>query len=203
MLEFSKEKNVTHLEKRKEFQEMAFSHMDSLYNTALRMTRNEVDAEDLMQDVYVRAYRFFDKFQRGTNFKAWIFKILTNTFINQYRKKINQPYLVEFEKVKYSYNEDDKGDDLLNRVIEKFDSSNYDMLFDDEIKRALEQLSGDFRMVVILADIESFSYKEIAKIIGCPMGTVMSRLSRGRRQLQIYLREYAIRGGFISRSKQA
>ncbi len=203
MLEFSKEKNVTHLEKRKEFQEMAFSHMDSLYNTALRMTRNEVDAEDLMQDVYVRAYRFFDKFQRGTNFKAWIFKILTNTFINQYRKKINQPYLVEFEKVKYSYNEDDKGDDLLNRVIEKFDSSNYDMLFDDEIKRALEQLSHDFRMVVILADLESFSYKEIAKIIGCPMGTVMSRLSRGRRQLQIYLREYAIRGGFISKNNEA
>lgn len=203
MLEFSKEKNVTHLEKRKEFQEMAFSHMDSLYNTALRMTRNEVDAEDLMQDVYVRAYRFFDKFQRGTNFKAWIFKILTNTFINQYRKKINQPYLVEFEKVKYSYNEDDKGDDLLNRVIEKFDSSNYDMLFDDEIKRALEQLSHDFSMVVILADLESFSYKEIAKIIGCPMGTVMSRLSRGRRQLQIYLREYAIRGGFISKNNEA
>jgi len=203
MLEFSKEKNATPLEKRKEFQEMAFSHMDSLYNTALRMTRNEVDAEDLMQDVYVRAYRFFDKFQRGTNFKAWIFKILTNTFINQYRKKINQPYLVEFEKVKYSYNEDDKGDDLLNRVIEKFDSSNYDMLFDDEIKRALEQLSHDFRMVVILADLESFSYKEIAKIIGCPMGTVMSRLSRGRRQLQIYLREYAIRGGFISKNNEA
>ena len=203
MLEFAKEKNASPLEKRKEFQEMAFSHMDSLYNTALRMTKNEVDAEDLMQDVYVRAYRFFDKFQRGTNFKAWIFKILTNTFINQYRKKINQPYLVEFEKVKYSYNEDDRGEDLLNRVIEKFDSSNYDMLFDDEIKRALEQLSGDFRMVVILADIESFSYKEIAKIIGCPMGTVMSRLSRGRRQLQIYLREYAIRGGFISRSNEA
>ena len=203
MLEFSKEKNVTLLEKRKEFQEMAFSHMDSRYNTALRMTRNEVDAEDLMQDVYVRAYRFFDKFQRGTNFKAWIFKILTNTFINQYRKKINQPYLVEFEKVKYSYNEDDKGDDLLNRVIEKFDSSNYHMLFDDEIKRALEQLSHDFRMVVILADLESFSYKEIAKIIGCPMGTVMSRLSRGRRQLQIYLREYAIRGGFISKNNEA
>ena len=203
MLEFAKEKNASPLEKRKEFQEMAFSHMDSLYNTALRMTRNEVDAEDLMQDVYVRAYRFFEKFQRGTNFKAWIFKILTNTFINQYRKKINQPYLVEFEKVKYSYNEDDAGEDSLNRVIEKFDSSNYDMLFDDEIKRALEQLSGDFRMVVILADIESFSYKEIAKIIGCPMGTVMSRLSRGRRQLQIYLREYAIRGGFISRSKEA
>ena len=203
MLEFAKEKNASTLEKRNEFQEMAFSHMDSLYNTALRMTRNEVDAEDLMQDVYVRAYRFFDKFQRGTNFKAWIFKILTNTFINQYRKKINQPYLVEFEKVKYSYNEDDRGEDLLNRVIEKFDSSNYAMLFDDEIKRALEQLSGDFRMVVILADIESFSYKEIAKIIGCPMGTVMSRLSRGRRQLQIYLREYAIRGGFISRGKEA
>ena len=203
MLEFAKEKNASPLEKRKEFQEMAFSHMDSLYNTALRMTRNEVDAEDLMQDVYVRAYRFFDKFQRGTNFKAWIFKILTNTFINQYRKKINQPYLIEFEKVKYSYNEDDSGEDSLNRVIEKFGASNYDMLFDDEIKRALEQLSGDFRMVVILADIESFSYKEIAKIIGCPMGTVMSRLSRGRRQLQIYLREYAIRGGFISGSKEA
>ncbi|MCG8605650.1 sigma-70 family RNA polymerase sigma factor [bacterium] len=200
MLEFSKDTNPSVLEKRREFQEVAFEHMDSLYNTALRMTKNEVDAQDLVQDVYVRAYRFFDKFKRGTNFKAWIFKILTNTFINQYRKKTSQPYHIEFDKVQHNY-EGDKVGDSFEQLVDSLDD-NYDMLFDDEIKRALQALSDDFRMVVILADIESFSYKEIARIIGCPIGTVMSRLSRGRRQLQNGLREYAIRGGFIPKERK-
>ncbi len=183
--------------KQEEFAALSFKHMDSLYNTALRLTRNQVDAEDLVQDVYVRAYRFFHKFQRDTNFRAWIFKILTNTFINHYRKKISQPRKVELEKVSFAITDGKK--DIDTGIIERFDDNAYDSLFDDEISTALERLSDEFRIVILLADIECFSYKEIARIVGCPLGTVMSRLSRGRKQLQVHLREYAIRGGYISK----
>lgn len=183
--------------RQKEFRDLAFGHMDSLYNTALRMTRNELDAEDLVQDVYVRAYRFFHKFKQDTNFKAWIFKILTNTYINQYRKKINQPRQVDLDKIKHTYA--DKRKDVHSTVVERFDAVRYENLFDDEIREALQRLPEEFRIVVLLADIESFSYKEIAKIVGCPLGTVMSRLSRGRKHLQGYLKEYATKGGFIAK----
>jgi len=192
--------NEDSIHKKKEFQELAFVHMDSLYNTALRMTRNELDAEDLVQDVYVRAYRFFHKFRRDTNFKAWIFKILTNTYINQYRKKQNQPRQVDLEKVQNTYVE--RSLDKENDVIEGFREKNYDSLFDDDIRAALEQLPDEFRLVVLLADVEAFSYKEIAKVVGCPLGTVMSRLSRGRKQLQNHLKEYAVRGGFTDKERK-
>jgi len=179
-----------------EFQALAFEHVDSLYNTAVRMTKNALDAEDLLQDVYLRAFRFFHRFERGTNFKAWIFKILTNTYINQYRKKINQPYHVDLEKIKYNYDDKEETAQTSAQESERLD---YETLFDDEIKSALQQIPDEFRVVVLLADVESFSYKEVAKIIGCPIGTVMSRLSRGRKQLQNYLREYATKGGFINK----
>ncbi|TDI86656.1 MAG: sigma-70 family RNA polymerase sigma factor [Caldithrix sp.] len=179
-----------------EFQELAFMHVDSLYSTALRMTKNDFDAEDLIQDVYLRAFRFFHRFEKGTNFKAWIFKILTNTYINQYRKKINKPYHVDLEKVKYSYDDKEATTQTSAQECERLD---YETLFDDEIKNALQRIPDEFRVVVLLADVESFSYKEVAKIVGCPIGTVMSRLSRGRKQLQNNLREYATKGGFISK----
>jgi len=179
-----------------EFQALAFEHVDSLYNTAVRMTKNALDAEDLLQDVYLRAFRFFHRFERGTNFKAWIFKILTNTYINQYRKKINKPYQVDLEKIKYNYDDKEATAQTSAQESERLD---YETLFDDEIKSALQQIPHEFRVVVLLADVESFSYKEVAKIIGCPIGTVMSRLSRGRKQLQNYLREYATKGGFINK----
>ncbi len=179
-----------------EFQALAFEHVDSLYNTAVRMTKNALDAEDLLQDVYLRAFRFFHRFERGTNFKAWIFKILTNTYINQYRKKINKPYHVDLEKIKYNYDGKEATAQTSAQESERLD---YETLFDDEIKNALQQIPDEFRVVVLLADVESFSYKEVAKIIGCPIGTVMSRLSRGRKQLQNYLREYARKGGFINK----
>ncbi len=189
--------NQDSVHKRREFEMLAYVHMDSLYNTALRMTRNALDAEDLVQDVYVRAYRFFHKFKRDTNFKAWIFKILTNTYINQYRKKQNQPRQVEIEKIEHSYVE--KGLDTHDHFIEGFREINYESLFDDHIRMALDQLAEEFRLVVLLADVEAFSYKEIAKLVGCPLGTVMSRLSRGRKQLQVHLKDYASRGGYINR----
>ncbi len=202
MLEYSEEEFHSHEQNIRDFEELTFSLMNSLYNTALRMTRNELDAEDLVQDVYVRAFRFFHKFKRETNFKAWIFKILTNTYINQYRKKQNQPHKVELDKINYGQIRQEKtlNQDVHNKVIEKFDNINYSSLFDDEIINALDMLSEEFRFVIMLADVESFSYKEIATIMGCPVGTVMSRLSRGRKQLQSLLREYAVKEGFIGKS---
>lgn len=197
MLNSSANTTEDFVSQQKEFKDLTFLHMDSLYNTALRMTRNQLDAEDLVQDVYVRAYRFFHKFKRDTNFKAWIFKILTNTYINQYRKKLNQPRQVDIDKIEYTYFE--KRIDTHNAVIERFDEVSYDSLFDDEIRDALQKLPDEFRIVVLLADIESFSYKEIAAIVECPLGTVMSRLSRGRKHLQSYLRDYAMKGGFITK----
>ena len=180
------------------FEDIAFQYMDSLYSTALRFTRNTEEAEDLVQDTYLRAYRFFDKFQTGTNFKAWIFKILTNTFINKYRKKARTPQQVQLDKVAYGLENEESPE----RVAEwsGYDEEKYKELFDDDITVALSQLSEEFRMVVLLADIEGFSYKEIAEIIGRPSGTVMSRLFRGRRMLQRILEKYARREGYIKQS---
>jgi RNA polymerase sigma-70 factor (ECF subfamily) len=186
-------------ERRRKFEALAFPHMDALYGTALRMTRRPLDAEDLVQDVFLRAYRFFDKFEEGTNFKAWIFKILTNTFINRYRKKVREPQQTEFERVEYFYTEAVKERD--DKYETRYDEQRYADLFGDEVNAALGKLSYDFRAVVILCDIEGFSYKEIAKIIGAPIGTVMSRLSRARQQLQTYLRDYAQREGIVKKSR--
>lgn len=185
-------------EQKNQFEEIAFIYMDSLYSTALRLTRNTEEAEDLVQDTYLRAYRFFDKFQIGTNFKAWIFKILTNTFINKYRKMVRTPQQVQLEKVEFGLENEDKGDAV---EWSGFDEANYEELFDDDIKSALSQLSEEFRMVILLADVESFSYKEIAEIIDRPIGTVMSRLFRGRKMLQKVLEKYARREGYIRTEK--
>jgi len=182
-------------EQKRKFEDIAFEFMDSLYSTALRMTRNTAEAEDLVQDTYLRAYRFFDKFEEGTNFKAWIFKILTNTFINKYRKKIRTPQQVQLEKVEFGLESED--DQQAVKEWEGFDEANYEELFDDDIKAALLQLSEEFRMVILLADVEGFAYKEIADIIDRPIGTVMSRLFRGRRMLQKVLEKYARQEGFI------
>ncbi len=187
-------------EQKKRFEEIAFEYMDSLYSTALRMTRNTAEAEDLVQDTYLRAYRFFGKFEEGTNFKAWIFKILTNTFINKYRKKIRTPQQVQLDKVEFGLESEDEQKAI--KEWDGFDESNYEELFDDDIKAALAQLSDEFRMVILLADVEGFAYKEIADIIDRPIGTVMSRLFRGRRMLQKVLEKYAHNEGYI-RSKKA
>lgn len=184
-------------QKRKAFEKLAFEHMDALYSTALRMTRNELDAEDLVQDVYLRAFRFFDKFEQGTNFKAWIFKILTNSFINRYRQRVREPRKVDFEKVEFFYGDESKSRD--EKFETHYDEKLYRELFEDDIRDALDKLSYDFRTVVVLCDVEGFSYKEIADIIGKPIGTVMSRLSRARQQLQKHLAEFAKREGYIKK----
>ncbi|MDZ7725197.1 MAG: sigma-70 family RNA polymerase sigma factor [candidate division KSB1 bacterium] len=181
-------------QQRQEFENVALEHMDSLYSTALRYTHNVQEAEDLVQDTYMRAYRFFDKYQKGTNFRAWIFRIMTNTFINKYRKKKRQPQKVELDKVAFSIKQKDEQKKLGQWY--KYDESRYDGYFDDEVSKALSKLSDYFRIVVLLADVEGFTYKEIAKIIDRPNGTVMSRLFRGRRILKNMLSDYAKDEGY-------
>ncbi len=186
-------------ESKKYFEKIAFEYMDSLYSTALRLTRNAMEAEDLVQDTYLRAYRFFDKFEPGSNFKAWIFKILTNTFINKYRKKMRTPQQVQLEKVDFGIESEEEFQEPTE--WQGYDEKNYSEFFDDDIKAALSELSPEFRMVILLADVEEFSYKEIAEMINRPIGTVMSRLFRGRQMLQKILQKYAREEGYIKSSQ--
>ncbi len=174
---------------RREFEQLALEHVDPLFSAALRLTRNERDAEDLVQDTFLRAYRFFDKFERGTNIKAWLFKILTNTFINRYRRKVKERAVVEGSERETVH------DRFMSRDATDFAANPEQYLFDrllsDEGLRSIDELPVDFRRVVILADLQEFSYKEIAEILECPVGTVMSRLYRGRKLLQKSLSGYA------------
>jgi RNA polymerase sigma-70 factor (ECF subfamily) len=184
------------------FADQAMEFMGPLYSAALRMTRNAADAEDLVQETYLRAYRGFGGFEQGTNLKAWLYRILTNTYINSYRAKKRRPEESDLEDVEdlYLYRR------LSSADVEKLGRSAEDELFDlftdDEVKAALESLPEQFRMAVLLADIEGFSYKEIADILDIPIGTVMSRLHRGRRGLQKRLWEFATREGLISQGAE-
>lgn len=174
---------------RREFEQLALEHVDPLFSAALRLTKNERDAEDLVQDTFLRAFRFFDKFERGTNIKAWLFKILTNTFINRYRRKVKERTVVEGSERETVH------DRFMSRDATDYAANPEQYLFDrllsDEVLRSIDELPVDFRLVVILADLQEFSYKEIAEILECPVGTVMSRLYRGRKLLQKSLSEYA------------
>ena len=165
--------------RREKFEDLAYPHMDALYNAALRLTRNALDAEDLVQEVFLRAYRFFHQFEAGTNFKAWIFKILTNTFINHYRKKARTPQQVELDKIQPFY---PAARDEQSEAAVTGDLASYHKFFGDEINQALQQLSEDFRLVVILSDLEEFSYKEIAAMLDIPLGTLMTLMSRALAQ---------------------
>ena len=178
-----------------EFEALALPYLDQLYSAALRLTKNEKDAEDLVQDAFMRAYRFFDKFERGTNMKAWLFKILTNTFINRYRRNVKERSIVDGSE------RDTVNERFISREATEYAENPehyfFERLLSDDILRAIDQLPIDFRMVVILADLQEFSYREIAEIIGCPVGTVMSRLFRGRKLLQKTLRQHAIDCGVL------
>src|SRR3954462_10128358 len=180
--------------RRDSFEGQTMAHLDSLYATGLRMTRDPRDAEDLVQDTMLTAYRFFHRFEPGTNCKAWLFKILTNTFINKYRKKVREREVrdvIDQEETPSLMSEDVA---VASRDPE---GSLVGNLLSDDVKRALETVPHDYRMAVVLCDLEEFSYKEIADIMDCPVGTVMSRLHRGRRLLQKQLRGYAIEQGII------
>ncbi|MBD3224408.1 MAG: sigma-70 family RNA polymerase sigma factor [Caldithrix sp.] len=183
-------------QRQKEFSELVEPHLSSLYSTALRMTHNQNDAEDLVQDTLYKAFRALDQFQRNTNFRAWVFRILVNTFITGYRKAVKQPQKVSYDDLEefFLYKKLDDTVSLQESSKEDF----LDNFFDDDVKGALDSLPYQFRLVVLLCDVEGFSYNEISKIIDAPLGTVMSRLYRGRRLLQRSLWNYAKKRGYVT-----
>jgi RNA polymerase sigma-70 factor (ECF subfamily) len=179
------------------FADLAMEHMDSLYAGALRMTRNPADAEDLVQETYLKAYRGFEGFEEGTNLKAWLYRILTNTFINRYRQQKRRPEETDLADVEDFYLYRRLGGIDEARISKSAEDTLLELFTDDEVKDALESLPETFRMAVLLADVEGFAYKEIAEILDIPIGTVMSRLHRGRKALQKRLYEFAVDRGLV------
>src|SRR5690242_10882650 len=179
------------------FADQAMEHMSSLYTAALRMTRNPADAEDLVQETYLKAYRAFGSFQEGTNLKAWLYRILTNTYINSYRAKKRRPEQSDIEDVEDLYLYRRLGGLEAARAGQSAEEEVLEHITDAEVKEALESLPEQFRMAVLLADVEGFAYKEIAEILDIPIGTVMSRLHRGRRGLQRALYEFGVDRGLV------
>jgi RNA polymerase sigma-70 factor (ECF subfamily) len=183
------------------FAEQAMPLMDSLYGAALRMTRNPADAEDLVQETYLKAYRGFGGFTEGTNLKAWLYRILTNTYINRYRAQKRRPDETELDEVEDLYLYRRLGGLEAAEAGRSAEDELLDHLTDSEVKEAIEALPEQFRLAVLLADVEGFSYKEIAEILDVPIGTVMSRLHRGRKSLQKQLYEYARERGLVGRGE--
>jgi RNA polymerase sigma-70 factor (ECF subfamily) len=177
---------------RARFSELAMEHMSSLYSAALRMTRNPADAEDLVQETYLKAYRAFGSFTEGTNLKAWLYKILTNTYINAYRARRRRPEQTELDEVEDLYLYRRLGGLEAAAAGRSAEEEVLDHFTEGEVKEAVESLPETFRMAVLLADVEGFSYKEIADILGIPIGTVMSRLHRGRKALQKALHDFGM-----------
>lgn len=180
---------------RREFEREALEHLDVMYATALRLTRSGNDADDLVQDSLLRAYRFWERFEAGTNLKAWLLKILTNTFINRYRRTRRERDLIEGSQAATA------GEGMMSRsamraLTQPGDAAQRRLLA-REIEKALDELPEDYRMMVVLADVEELSYREIAEVIGCPIGTVMSRLHRARKLMQQRLVGQAVDLGII------
>jgi RNA polymerase sigma-70 factor (ECF subfamily) len=184
------------------FEELTLPHLSALYNLALNLTRDPADAEDLLQETYFRAYRFFDQYRPGTNVRAWLFKILRNGFINRYRRARREPEEVDFSKVESAFESivervaggragGDPESDLMARSL------------DEPINAAMRALPSEYRVVLLLAVVEGFTYREIAAVLDCPIGTVMSRLHRARRFLQVRLLEYARRRGLPGAQRKA
>jgi RNA polymerase sigma-70 factor, ECF subfamily len=180
------------IRKQQDFNEEIIPHLDALYNFGLRLTSDPNDAEDLVQDTIVKAYRFFSSYEKGTNAKAWLFRILKNSYINNYRKNSKKPQEVDYDEVATFYEtiraERTETSDLEDKMFRE--------LIDDDLTRALDSIPEDFRTVVLLCDVEDFTYEEIANMLDVPIGTIRSRLHRGRNLLKVQLMEYASRRGY-------
>jgi RNA polymerase sigma-70 factor, ECF subfamily len=183
-----------------QFAEQALEFMPALYSAALRMTHNAADAEDLVQETYLRAYRGFGSFTEGTNLRAWLYRILTNTYINSYRARQRRPDERQLDDVEdlYLYRRIGAVEEAM--AARSAEDELMDLFTDDEVKAALDDLPEGFRLAVYLADVEGFSYKEIAEILDVPIGTVMSRLHRGRKAMQKRLYDLAAERGLIPRT---
>ncbi|MDW7695076.1 sigma-70 family RNA polymerase sigma factor [Flammeovirgaceae bacterium SG7u.111] len=191
MAEQSK-KDYSEKEKTKIFDEEFMPHIDSMYNFAYKLTLDEEEAKDLVQDTYLKAFRFITSFEKGTNAKAWLFRILKNSFINDYRKKSKQPSKVDYQEVETYYNSENADHDITIDLR----SETMQNRIGDEVTNALNSLAVDFRIVIILCDLEGFTYEEMAKILDIPIGTVRSRLHRARNLLKEKLKKYAQSMGY-------
>ena len=186
---------VESAEQKKFFLETALPHLNAVYDSALRLAGNEADAEDLTQTTFLKAFRFFDKFRLGTDCRAWLLTILKNTFINQYRRRTRGPVTIELDEEKFPGVRDEP---QLSTTIESESGENELMsMLDEEVEEALSNIGEESRKIVLLSSVDGFSYKEIAEIMGCPVGTVRSRLSRARRALRALLRKYAVQHGML------
>lgn len=185
--------NPNENEKQNEFKSEAIPQMDALYSFARHLTGNADDADDLLQDTFLKAYRFWDKYEKGTNIRAWLFRIMKNSYINRYRKVTKEPDLIDFDEIQEFYTR------LQDTTTEDHDLAKqmFGGVLDDEVAKALDELHPDFKTVVILCDIEGYTYEEIAEFVDIPVGTVRSRLHRGRKMLQSKLFGYAKKKGYV------
>ena len=181
-----------------DFADQAMQYAPQLYSSALRMTRNRADAEDLVQETFLKGFRSFDSFTDGTNLRAWLFRIMTNTYINKYRAKQRRPDETDLGEIEDLYLYKNLGTLQDSSIGRSAEESLMELLPDDEVKAALEDLPDNFRLPVILADVEGVAYKEIAEMLDIPIGTVMSRLHRGRKAMQKALHDFALARGLVA-----
>ena len=185
---------------RETFSDDAMQYAPQLFSTALRMTRNRSDAEDLVQETFIKAWRAFDSYQQGTNLRAWLFRIMTNTYINKYNAQLRKPLETELDEVEELFLFKRLGAFDQSKMNQSAEDQMLEMFTDDEVKKAIEELPDGFRIPLLMSDVEGFSYKEIAEILDVPIGTVMSRLHRGRKAMQKMLYEYAKERGLVDES---
>jgi len=183
---------------REDFTHDAMQHAPQLFSTAMRMTRNRSDAEDLVQETFIKAWRSFATYQQGTNLRAWLFRIMTNTYINKYNAQQRKPTETELDDVEELFLYKRLGAVDQSQLSQSAEDQMLSLFTDDEVKKSLEELPEQFRIPVLMSDVEGFSYKEIAEILEIPLGTVMSRLHRGRKAMQKMLYEYAKERGLIN-----
>jgi len=177
------------------FEAEAIRHKEALYNFALKMTNDLDDADDLVQETYLKAFRYFDKFERGTNCKAWLFSIMRNTFINEYRRVQKQPNKVDYDDVQNFFETIKETEVKYQHVV----GDAYSNTLDDEVTNAIAALPQDFQTIILLSDVEGFTYEEISDFLSCPIGTVRSRLHRARKMLYSKLYDYAYKTGYVEK----